>query len=273
MMPLGHERISAVWTAFLLSTLAACGGSSSDVAPDESGESGGGMVTGGAGNAAGGMAGPAGGAGSSGGGTAGHVDPVGAGGAGGAGGSAIVDAGSGGKSGSMPISDATIAVQPDGPWKVAPLPAVGSPGIMYLSDLQPTKVELFDKFGGAARTGPMHNDESFTGKPLVINGVYYAKGIGVHTYARITYSLAGGYTKFVSDTGLDFLESSSTMIFEVEVDGKLVYDNGNGTKTKDQLAPVSLDVTGKTSILLYVRDGFDDSAGDFGVWGGARLVK
>jgi hypothetical protein len=244
MMSLGRKRIFAVLNTFLLSTIAACGGSSSDVAPDESGESGGGM--------------------------AGHVDPVGS---GGAGGSALVDAGSGGRSGSTPISDATIAVQPDGPWKVAPLPAVGAPGITYLSDLQPTKVELFDKFGGAARTGPMHNDESFTGKPLVINGVYYAKGIGVHTYARITYSLAGGYTKFVSDTGLDFLESSSTMIFEVEVDGKLVYDNGNGTKTKDQLAPVSLDVTGKSSILLYVRDGFDDSAGDFGVWGGARLVK
>ena len=84
---------------------------------------------------------------------------------------------------------------------------------------------------------------------------------------------AAPYKQFVSDTGLDFLEDSSTMIFEVEVDGKLVYDNGNGTKTKDQMAPVSLDVTGKSAILLYVRDGFDDSAGDFGVWGGARLVK
>ena len=34
-----------------------------------------------------------------------------------------------------------------------------------------------------------------------------------------------------------------------------------------------LDVTGKSSILLYVRDGFDDATDDFGVWGGARLVK
>ena len=193
-------------------------------------------------------------------------------GTGGSGGTALVDAGSGGKSSSTPTSDATIDVQPDGPWKVAPLPAAG-PGVVYLSDLTPTKVELFDKFGSPAKNGPMHNDVSFNGKPLVINGVFYAKGIGVHTYARITYSLGGQYKQFVSDTGLDFLEDSSTMIFECEVDGKLVYDNGNGTKTKDQMAPVSLDVTGKSTILLYVRDGFDDSAGDFGVWGGARLLK
>jgi hypothetical protein len=252
--------------------LSACGSSSSDAASDESGASAGDMTMSAASNAGGGdESGANGGAGGAS--AAGHSGTAIAAGAGGSGASAVADAGHDAKPSTAPITDATIAVQPDGPWKAAPLPAVGTPGITYLSDMTPTKVELFDKFGSPARNGPMHNDESFNGKPLVINGVYYAKGIGVHTYARITYSLAGGYSKFVSDTGLDFLEDSSTMIFEVEVDNQLVYDNGNGTKTKDQVAPVSLDVTGKSSILLYVRDGFDDTADDFGVWGGARLVK
>jgi hypothetical protein len=268
MLHTGYQRILPLLNAALLSTAAACGSSSSDGAPGESG--GGGVETGVTGSAGGNTVGSAGGAGSSGAGAAGNV---GMGGAGGHAGTALMDAGNGGRSGSSPVGDATIDVQPDGPWKVAPLPAVGTPGVVYLSDLQPTKVALFDKIGGPNQTGPMHNDVSFTGKPLVINGVYYAKGLGVHTYAQITYSLGGAYKQFVSDTGLDFLENSSTMIFEVSLDGNLSYDNGNGTKTKDQVAPVSLDVTGKNTLLLYVRDGFDDSAGDFGVWGGARLVK
>jgi hypothetical protein len=266
--------------ALLLTATAACGSAGGDTPADEgaAGDSSSETAGGGAGDAtgsagstvAGGMTGTGGSAGA-GTGAAGHV---GSGGAQGQGGNVPPDAGSGGKTGPIYTGDAsTIDVQIDANWKVAPLPAVGTPGVVYLSDLKPTKVSLFDKIGGASKTGPMHNDVSFNDKALVINGVYYAKGIGVHTYAQITYDLGGQYTKFVSDTGLDYLENSATMIFEVNVDDKLVYDNGNGTKTKDQVAPVSLDVTGKSTLMLYVRDGFDDSSDDFGVWGGARLLK
>src|SRR5258706_1106827 len=236
MFPSRSQRILRFVTAVLLPTAVACGSSSpDDAARSESG--GGGMMIGAAGNAGSNAVGSAGGTGTSGGGAAGRAST---GGAGGAGGNALVDAGNGGRSGSTATADATtIDVQTDGPWKVAPLPAVGTPGIVYLSDLQPTKVALFDKVGGPAQSGPMHNDVSFTGKPLVINGIYYAKGLGVHTFAQITYSLGGAYKQFVSDTGLDYLENSATMIFEVSLDGNLSYDNGNGTKTKDQVAPVS----------------------------------
>jgi hypothetical protein len=269
-----YERLVTISSVLWLTTVGAC--SSASDSPADEGSAGDGSI-GSAGNAAGDMSGSAGATdtgGSSGTGGAAAAGHSGSGGTPGQGGSATPDAGHGGNGGSIYTGDAaTIDVQIDGNWKVAPLPAVGTPGVTYLSDLTPTKVSLFDKIGGASMSGPMHNDVSFNNKPLVINGVYYAKGIGVHTYAQITYSLGGQYTKFVSDTGLDFLENSATMIFEVNVDDKLVYDNGNGTKTKDQVAPVSLDVTGKQTLMLYVRDGFDDSSDDFGVWGGARLLK
>jgi hypothetical protein len=263
----------------LLSTTISCSsagdtpsdeGSAGDTSTGTAGSAG--DATGSAGSTVtGGTTGTGGSLGAGGIGTAGHG---GSGGAPGQGGSVTPDAGSGGRQGAIYMGDAaTIDVQIDANWKVAPLPAVGTPGVTYLSDLTPSKVSMFDKIGGPSKPGPMHNDVSFNDKPLVINGVYYAKGIGVHTYAQITYSLGGQYTKFVSDTGLDYLENSATMIFEVNVDDKLVYDNGNGTKTKDQVAPVSLDVTGKNTLTLYVRDGFDDSSDDFGVWGGARLLK
>jgi len=268
MLHIGRRHLLPFLNVILLSTAAACGSSSPDAAPDDPTTGSAGSIT--MGSTGGDASASAGAGGTSAVGAAGHAGSnVGA---GGSGGTPLVDAGSGGKSSATPTSDATIDIQPDGPWKVASLPAAG-PGVVYLSDLTPTKVELFDKIGSPSKSGPMHNDVSFNGKPLVINGVFYEKGIGVHTYARITYSLGGEYKQFVSDTGLDFLEDSSTMIFEVEVDSKLVYDNGNGTKTKDQVAPVTLDVTGKSMIALYVRDGVDYIAYDFGVWGVARLLK
>jgi hypothetical protein len=276
-----YDRVFTVSITLLLAAVPACS-SAGDAPPADEGSAGdtstgaagstGSDTTGSAGNTS--TAEPSGSGGNLGEGGVAAAGHGGSGGTPGQSGNATPDAGHTGSGGSIYTGDAaTIDVQIDGNWKVAPLPAVGTPGVTYLSDMTPTKVAMFDKIGGASKSGPMHNDVSFNGKPLVINGVYYAKGIGVHTYAQITYALGGQYTKFVSDTGLDFLENSATMIFEVNVDDKLVYDNGNGTKTKDQVAPVSLDVTGKQTLMLYVRDGFDDSSDDFGVWGGARLLK
>lgn len=161
-----------------------------------------------------------------------------------------------------------------GDYPLVELPEVGTDGIDYLSDLPWKKAVVFPDFGAPGSEGPIGKDRSVDLKsPLVINGKAYKKGLGVQTYSQITYALDGKYKKFISDTGLDFTQESATMIFEVLVDDKLVYDGGESTKTKDQVVPVEVDVTGAKEIQLYVRDGFDDKSDDFGVWGGARLLK
>src|SRR5258706_427530 len=111
-------------SVILLSTAAGCGSSSQDVAPDDPATGGAGAIT--TGNAGGDESASTGAGGASSVGAAGQAGSTA--GTGGSGGTALVDAGSGGKSSSTPTSDATIDVQPDGPWKVAPLPASG-PGI------------------------------------------------------------------------------------------------------------------------------------------------
>jgi hypothetical protein len=156
----------------------------------------------------------------------------------------------------------------------ADIPAVGTPGVDYLSDLPWTSAVVFEDFGAPGADHPIGKDETVNGKtPLVINGISYEKGLGVKTYTEITYDLGGQYSQFISDTGLDYQEDASTMIFELKLDGELVYDGGDSTSDKTELVPVSIDLTGKNTLMLYVRDGFDDKTHDFGVWGGARIVK
>ena len=189
--------------------------------------------------------------------------------------SAGAASGSANVSGSSGSSGASAGGQPStGGWPAAELPPVGTPGVTYLSDLPWKSAVVFSDFGAPGKDSPIGKDQTVNGKtPLVINGQAYAKGLGVKTYTEITYDLGGAYKQFISDTGLDFQENSSTMIFEVKLDDQLVYDGGDATSNKDQVVPVKLDVTGKKTMLLYVRDGFDDKSGDFGIWGGARLMK
>jgi hypothetical protein len=163
---------------------------------------------------------------------------------------------------------------PTGGFSAADIPAVGTPGIDYLSDLPWKTAVVFSDFGVPGKDSPIGKDQTVNGKtPLVINGKAYTKGLGVKTYTEITYDLGGKYKQFISDTGLDFQENAATMIFELKLDGELVYDGGDKIADKTQMERVTIDVTGKSTLMLYVRDGFDDKTDDFGVWGGARLVK
>ena len=108
----------------------ACGSSSTDDVATSQSDSGS-AATGNAGNTGGNATGSTGGADTNGTGGAEHTTT---GGTGGSAGNAPIDASAGGRSGGPSTADAmTIDVQPDGPWKVAPLPAVGTPGVVYLS--------------------------------------------------------------------------------------------------------------------------------------------
>jgi endo-alpha-N-acetylgalactosaminidase len=262
---LAVRTLCATSIALVSLALSACGSSTDEPAAQEGGGSDSGSVGAGASAQGTGGATGTGGAKATGGatGTGGAMGTGGAKATGGATGTG--GAGTGGQPGA---TDGGTGLCGTGSWQVADIPAVGTTGVVYLSDLTETKAETW-----GTGSVPIGKDKSVTGKALVINDVCYAKGLGVHANARVTYALGGAYKQFLATTGLDFLESSATMIFEVTLDGQLVYDNGQGTKTKDQVAPVSIDVTGKNTMEVYVRDGFDDQSDDFGVWGGARLVK
>jgi regulation of enolase protein 1 (concanavalin A-like superfamily) len=148
----------------------------------------------------------------------------------------------------------------------------GSP-IVYLSDLTPTSA--------VNGWGPIEKDKSNgeqalgDGKTITLNGVTYAKGVGMHSNADVTYNIAGlGLKTFASDIGLDDETAFyGNVIFQVYLDGATTpaYDSGlmnNNSTTKS----INLDITGKSTLRLVVADGGDDIWNDHADWANARLL-
>jgi hypothetical protein len=156
-----------------------------------------------------------------------------------------------------------------------PLPAPGTPGIDYLSDLT-------EDPGATNGWGPFEKDQTngWTSandgcKPIdLFAGAKYTKGIGAHAYSKITYNLGGAYKIFVSDIGFAFCETpGGTVMFQVFLDGAKAYDSGMFTKDSKKATTVNVDVTGKMKMDIVVTDGGDGFNGDHVAWAGARLMK
>ncbi|HEY7089886.1 MAG TPA: NPCBM/NEW2 domain-containing protein, partial [Tepidisphaeraceae bacterium] len=162
---------------------------------------------------------------------------------------------SGGPSGFSNEANATI-----------PLPS----GTVYVSDLNYTV--------NANGWGPAEKDRSNgeqaggDGKTITLNGVTYAKGLGVHAYSEIIVPLSGQYTQFSSFVGVDDeMTSFSTIRFQVYVDNVLKFDSGvMNPNSPTQQAVVS--VAGATTLKLVVNDGGDGNGADHGDWADAKLI-
>ncbi len=142
----------------------------------------------------------------------------------------------------------------------------------YLSDLNWTSA--------TSGYGPVEKDRSNgesggnDGRVLTLNGVTYAKGLGVHAPSEVIYNLGGQYTNFSTDIGIDDEignGSCGTVSFDIYVDNVLVYSSGTmtpATATKS----VSLNVSGKQTLKLVVTTAGDNYNCDHADWAGARLT-
>ena len=154
------------------------------------------------------------------------------------------------------------------------LPPPGNPppsGTTYLSSLAWTSA--------TNGNGPVELDHSSgeggggDGRTITLNGTTYSKGLGVHADSDIRYNLGGQYTAFLSDIGVDDeVGNDGSVRFQVFLDNSstAIYDSGNmfgATATKQ----VNIDVTGKTTLRLYVTNGGDGYSYDHADWANARL--
>ena len=70
---------------------------------------------------------------------------------------------------------------------------------------------------------------SINGNPIKLRGTTYTKGIGTHAVSTIIYNLAGEYTNFLRDVGIDDEEvgkGTGSVDFQVIGDGKVLFDSG-----------------------------------------------
>ena len=152
-------------------------------------------------------------------------------------------------------SQASNGVTPTGP----------PPGdTTYLSDLNATP-----------GSGTHQKNANALGNPMVLNGVPYAKGIGVNSITTVTYALNGQYKNFITDVGIDdSCAGGNKANIQIVVDSQIVGPTGTSAifTTSSPTLPLSLDVTGKSSLSLTASGAGDGTVCDRIDWANARLT-
>ncbi len=127
--------------------------------------------------------------------------------------------------------------------------------------------------------GPISLDASMTDvdqdgiqDPIRIDGRQYEKGLGVAPESIITYDLNGQYKQFFSVIGIeDISENRGSVVFQVWVDGRKMYDSGI-QRGGDSGKQVALDVRGAERLQLIVTNARDGDRDDIASWANARLT-
>jgi hypothetical protein len=145
--------------------------------------------------------------------------------------------------------------------------------LLYLSELAPNSVEEKPYAGGVPVIFHWRRDQSAAGRPLSIAGKSFDKGIGVHSYSRLTYELGGQYAKFLTLVGLDAsAPQSAACAWKVSVDGK---EAASGiAKPNEPPKPLKLELNGAKELELLCDYGpDDDDSGDHLDWANARMIR
>lgn len=156
------------------------------------------------------------------------------------------------------------------PWSSIRLIDLRSDRIVYLSDLEPSRNVQRSMPGADWLPRP---DANVTGGPIRLAGKTYARGLGVHAYTAVSYSLDGQYERFSAIVGIDdAITPHGSVIFRVMTDAKVAYESeilraGRAPET------VSVDLTGVHELTLVcdVADELDLS--DHADWANAMLVR
>lgn len=112
-------------------------------------------------------------------------------------------------------------------------------------------------------------DKSWNGAPITMRGVEYARGIGVHAWAELTYPVPPNATELQAIVGLtDGARDCprASVRFEIQNDtGAVIYDSGKiDTFTPPKLATAS--VAGLKAVTLKVTDAGDGIDCDHANW-------
>lgn len=142
---------------------------------------------------------------------------------------------------------------------------------VYLSDLTPQGTPA-NGWGPIEFDTSNGEDNSGDGNPITLNGIVYDKGLGVHAYSEVTYDLAGSYSHFFADVGVDDENApGGTVVFRVLADGNEVFNSGTMANASTTQA-VNVSVLGADALTLIVEDAGDGNGSDHADWADARLV-
>ncbi len=145
-----------------------------------------------------------------------------------------------------------------------------SPRVVYLSELEPQRYEfqpLFGKRWGYAV------DQTLRGRPIRLGGMACARGICLHSHAKITYRLDGEFERFVARVGiLDETDGKGNVALRVIGDGRVLWqaqEVTGGEPPRD----VAVTVSGVAELTLEVGFGEELDLADHVCWAAARLIR
>jgi alpha-galactosidase len=142
-------------------------------------------------------------------------------------------------------------------------------GRVYLSDLRWTYAT--NGFGPVELDRTNGEAPALDGQGIRLRGQAYEQGLGVHGSSLIRYRLGRACSRFSADVGIDDDQAGRGSVqFEVWADGERLFQTGTLTGTSP-VREVSVDVSDKRELRLFVGIGGDDFASDHAVWAGARL--
>ena len=126
--------------------------------------------------------------------------------------------------------------------------------------------------GPQSVTGATENGEPATVARSRLDGVAYAKGIGVHSDSRLSWLLYGQCTTFDAVIGVDDeVGANGSVYFQVYVDGQIRYMSPLMTGSTPARA-VQVDISGGTELVLVVHYGWDNYNSDHADWADARVT-
>ncbi len=143
--------------------------------------------------------------------------------------------------------------------------------VTNLADMKPSAVKQYGFFDQGF---PYRVDRSVAGGALRLGGRAYRTGLGLHSYAKLTYKLDGAYTSFVAVVGIDesvhpngdaqltFLGDGKELIPKLRLTGK------------DKPQTVRIKLKGVRNFTIQVGFGADDlDVSDHVNVAAARLIK
>ncbi|WP_329549176.1 NPCBM/NEW2 domain-containing protein [Streptomyces sp. NBC_01356] len=143
-------------------------------------------------------------------------------------------------------------------------------GVSSLGDLP--WLSTTNGWGPVERDTSNGENEAGDGNPITINGVVYAKGLGVHAESTVEYYTGKACETVTAQVGVDDEEGADgSVAFEIWADGTKVASTGVLTNAQAAQA-ISADVSGAEVVRLVVTDGGDGITSDHGDWADAQLT-
>jgi beta-galactosidase GanA len=144
---------------------------------------------------------------------------------------------------------------------VPPVPPAGANAVSDLPFLSAS-----NGWGPVERDTSVGENQPGDGRPITINGVTYAKGLGTNSVSDVRVYLGGACSSFSALVGVDDEQNGAgTVTFTVLADGVAVATTPT-IRGRTPAVPLSAAITGAQVLDLVVGDAGDGNGSDHGDW-------